>query len=99
MLLRTDGVLISWGGDDWLDPETQTTPRYHYRAADSNDFVAIAAGADHILALTSDGRILAWDWPNGDFPFDYFSATVPEGILFTDAIAAGYKFSLGLKAP
>jgi len=96
LLLRSDGTLISWGGGDWLEPGI---PRYHYRAADSNDFVAIAAGADHILALTSDGRILAWDWPNGDFPFDYFSATVPEGILFTDAIAAGYKFSLGLKAP
>jgi len=96
LLLRSDGTLISWGNGDWSDPET---PRYHERPADSNDFVAIAAGADHILALTSDGRILAWDWPNGDFPFDYFSATVPEGILFTDAIAAGYKFSLGLKAP
>jgi len=95
LLLRTDGVLITWGNGDWAG----TIPRYHYRDPDGTEFVAITAGQDHILALTSDGAILAWDWPNGDFPFDYFSATVPEGILFTDAIAAGYKFSLGLKAP
>jgi hypothetical protein len=92
-------VLKSWGGGDWEDPETRTIPRYHDRPADANDFVAIAAGADHILALTSDGRILAWEWPTGPFSFDSFSAAVPEGIVFTDDIAAGNKFSLGLKAP
>jgi hypothetical protein len=96
LLLRDDGMLISWGNDDWADPDT---PRYHCRQPDGTEFVTITAGSDHILALTSDGAILAWDWPNGDFPFDYFSATVPEGIVFTDDIAAGYKFSLGLKAP
>jgi hypothetical protein len=99
LLLRTDGVLTSWGGSDWEDPEARTIPRYHDRPADANDFVAIAAGADHILALTSEGRILAWEWPTGPFSFDSFSAAVPEGIVFTDAIAAGNKFSLGLKAP
>ncbi len=95
LLLRDDGTLISWGGNDW----SGSIPRYHYRQPDGTEFVTITAGWDHILALTSDGAILAWRWPNGDFPFDYFSATVPEGILFTDDIAAGYKFSLGLKAP
>jgi hypothetical protein len=99
LLLRTDGVLKSWGGGDWKDPETRTIPRYHDRPADANDFVAIAAGADHILALTSDGRILAWEWPTGPFAFDSFSTTVPEGIVFTEAVSAGNKFSLGLKAP
>jgi len=66
---------------------------------DGTDFTAIAAGTDHILALTSDGEILSWYWPNGDFPFDYFSGDVPDGIVFTDDIAAGYQFSLALKAP
>lgn len=96
LLLRGDDMLISWGGGDWLEPGI---PRYHYRQPDSNDFVAIAAGTDHIMALTSDGKVFAWEWPDGDYPFDYFSIPVPEGIVFTDDIAAGYKFSLSLKAP
>jgi hypothetical protein len=93
-LLRDDQMLISWGGDDWLEPGM---PRYHYRQPDGTDFVAIAAGWDHILALTSDGRILSWYWPAGDYPFDYSSRTVPDGIVFTDDISAGYDFSLSLK--
>jgi len=46
-LLRDDDMLISWGGGDWFEPGI---PRYHYRQPDSNDFVAIAAGTDHIMA-------------------------------------------------
>ena len=95
-LLRDDDMLISWGGGDWLEPGI---PRYHYRQPDSNDFIAIAAGTDHILGLTSDGRAFDWDWPFGDFPFDYFSRTVPDDIVFIDDISAGYDFSLSLKAP
>jgi len=96
LLLRDDEVLIAWGGGDWLEPGI---PRYHYRQADGNDFVAIAAGTDHIMALTSDGKVFDWEWPNGDFPFDYFSIPVPDEIVFTDSVAAGYKFSLSLKVP
>jgi len=96
LLLREDDMLISWGGGDWLEPDI---PRYHYRQPDGTDFVAIAAGWDHILALTADGEILSWDWPVDDFPFDYFSRTVPDGIVFTEDIAGGYKFSLSLKTP
>jgi hypothetical protein len=95
-LLRDDQMLITWGGGDWLEPDI---PRYHYRYPDGTDFVTIAAGWDHILTLTSDGEILSWYWPDGDFPFDYFSRTVPGGIIFTDDISAGYDFSLSLKAP
>jgi len=96
LLLRDDGMLISWGNADWLQPDI---PRYHYRQPGGTECVAIAAGWDHILALTSDGQIKSWYWPQGDLPFDYFSRTVPQGIVFTAAIAAGNKFSLALKAP
>ena len=95
-LLRDDEVLIAWGGGDWLEPGI---PRYHYRQPDSNDFIAIAAGTDHIMALTSNGKVFDWEWPTGDFSFDYFSIPVPDGVVFTDAVAAGYKFSLSLKVP
>ncbi len=90
-LLLSDDMLITWGGDDWLEPGI---PDYHYRQPDENDFVAIAAGTLHILALTADGQILSWGWDDYDSP----PYPVPEGIVFTQDIAAGYKFSLALKA-
>jgi hypothetical protein len=96
-LLRDDKMLITWGGND---RKPDGTPRYHYRQPDGTDFVAIAAGWKHILSLTSDGRILSWSWPTGgDFDFDYFSRDVPDDIVFTDDISAGYDFSLSLKVP
>lgn len=96
LLLGDDEMLIAWGGGDWLEPGI---PRYHYREPDGTDFVAIAAGWDHILALTSDGEILSWDWPQGDYPFDYFSRFVPNDLVFADDISAGYDFSMALKLP
>ncbi len=95
-LLRDDDVLISWGGGDWLESDI---PRYHYRQPDSNDFVAIAAGTDHIMVLTSDGKVFDWDWPFGDFPFDYFSRPVPPDVVFIEDIDAGYDFSVALRLP
>jgi hypothetical protein len=97
MVLRDDGWITTWGNSDWVTPNV--LPRYHHRQADGTDFVAVAAGWDHILALTSDGEILSWNWPMGDYPFESFSRTVPEDIVFTEDISAGYDFSLALKAP
>ncbi|MFA5238140.1 MAG: hypothetical protein WC476_00335 [Phycisphaerae bacterium] len=95
-LLRDDDVLISWGGGDWL---YGSMPRYHYRYADGNDITVIAAGIDHIMALTSDGKAFDWDWPYGDFPFDYFDRTVPADVVFTDDIDGGYDFTAALQLP
>jgi hypothetical protein len=95
-LLRDDDVLISWGGGDWLSPGI---PRYHYRQADGNDFAIIAAGSDHITAMTSDGAVFDWDWPYGDFPFDYFSRAVPPDVVFIEDVDAGYDFSVSLRLP
>ncbi|MDD5327951.1 MAG: hypothetical protein PHY02_09085 [Phycisphaerae bacterium] len=95
-LLRDDDVLISWGGGDWL---YGSMPRYHYRYADGNDITVIAAGLDHIMALTSDGKAFDWDWPYGDFPFDYFDRTVPADVVFTEDIDGGYDFSAALRLP
>jgi len=90
-LLLTDDMLVTWGGGDWLEPGM---PDYHYRQPDEHDFVAIAAGGYHILALTRDGQILSWGW-NDYNPPPY---PVPEGITFTKDVAAGWKFSVALKA-
>jgi hypothetical protein len=95
-LLRDDDVLISWGGGDWLEPGI---PRYHYRYADGNDFTVIAAGSDHIMALTYDGKAFDWDWPYGDYPFDYFDRPIPPDVVFVGDIDGGYDFSVSLRLP
>ncbi len=95
-LMRDDDMLISWGGGDWIQPDI---PRYHYRQPDSNDFVAIAAGSDHIVAFTCDGKAFDWDWPFGDFPFDYFERPAPPEAVYIDDIDAGYDFGIALRFP
>ncbi len=95
-LMRDDDMLISWGGGDWIQPDI---PRYHYRQPDSNDFVAIAAGSDHIVAFTCDGKAFDWDWPFGDFPFDYFERPAPPEAVYIDDIDAGYDFGIALRLP
>ena len=55
-----------------------------------NDFVAIAAGGRHSLALKSDGSLAAWG--NND----YGQTNVPPGNDFV-AIAAGYLHSLAIQ--
>jgi hypothetical protein len=90
-LLLEDDMLITWGGGDFVEPGR---PDYHYRQPDEHDFVAIAAGGYHILALTADGQILSWGYNDYDPPL----YSVPEGIVFTRDVAAGWKFSVALKA-
>jgi alpha-tubulin suppressor-like RCC1 family protein len=53
---------------------------------------ALAAGDTHSLALTFDGRVIAWGNNN------YSQATVPAGLSGVTAIAAGLNHSLALKA-
>ncbi len=89
-LLLTDDMLVTWGGGDFIEPGI---PDYHYRQPDEHDFVAIAAGAYHILALTRDSQILSWGYDDYDPP----PYPVPEAIVFTRDIAAGWKFSVSLQ--
>jgi formylglycine-generating enzyme required for sulfatase activity len=56
-----------------------------------NDFVAIAAGFSHNLALKSDGSIVGWGHN------EFLKALPPDGNDFV-AIAAGFSHSLALKS-
>jgi len=56
------------------------------------DFIAIAAGGLHNLALKSDGTVLAWGWNN------YGQTNVPSDLTDVVAIAAGEVHSLALKS-
>src|SRR5216683_3311822 len=54
------------------------------------EVVAVAAGAEHSLALTSDGTVIAWGLP------DFGETTVPPGLTGVTAIAAGVNHSAAL---
>jgi hypothetical protein len=51
------------------------------------------------MALTSDGKAFDWDWPAGDFPFDYFLREDTPDVAFTEDIDGGYDFSAALRLP
>ena len=69
--------IVGWG---WNDSGQATPP-------DGNNFIAIAAGGAHSLALKSDGSIVTWGG----------QTKVPDGNNFI-AIAAGKGHSLALKS-
>jgi len=72
------GSIISWGGDDY--GQIRDTPS-------GNDFMAIAAGDLHSLAIRGDGTIVPWG-QTGD---------PPSGNDFT-AISIGRGYSLALRS-
>jgi alpha-tubulin suppressor-like RCC1 family protein len=120
--LDPDGGLWSWGsgvgvGAGALDaPRTSPGPVCDVGATDCaadplTGVVAVSAGAEHVLALTSDGRVLAWgiNWNGqlGDGGTELSSTPTPVcDVGATDcaadpldgvvAVAAGYFFSLAL---
>jgi hypothetical protein len=75
-----DGPIIGWGEQRVNSTELLT-----------NDFIAIAAGYWHSLALRSDGTIVGWG------SNDFGQATPPAGNNYI-AIAAGEWHSLALRS-
>jgi len=80
-LADSNGHIAGWG---WNSYGQTNVPA-------SNDFVAIAAGADHGLAMKTDGSLVGWGRN------DFGQATAPAGNDFV-AIAAGDFHNLGLKS-
>jgi hypothetical protein len=78
---NVESSIVGWGRND----DDQATPPA------GNDYVAIAAGVFHSLALKSDGSIKGWG-------YNYHGqATPPDGNDYV-AIAAGDYHSLALKS-
>lgn len=80
------GQIVSWGNGDY-SPDFSLI----FDTPANNDFVAIAAGADHSLALRSDGSLEAW----GNDRRGQVSRT-PGGRDFA-AISGSYYHSVALR--
>jgi alpha-tubulin suppressor-like RCC1 family protein len=86
-LLSTTGVghaaseVVGWGRNDYGQTNIPSG---------LSNVVAIAAGQDHSLALTAEGRVVGWGF-NGEGLM-----TIPGGLSNVVAIAAGRSHSLAL---
>jgi len=76
------GIIVAWGNYNYFG---------QLDVPDGNDFVAIAAGQSHGLAIRSDGTLVAWG--NNDWGL----ANVPDGNDFV-AVATGGTHGLALRS-
>lgn len=77
------GYLVAWGGEgSYYDKGQTIIPK-------GSDYVAVAAGMYHCLALRVNGSIIAW---GGN---EFGQCDVPSGHRYRE-IAAGFKYSLAL---
>ncbi|WP_273000656.1 RCC1 domain-containing protein [Hydrogenibacillus schlegelii] len=108
LALRSDGTVWAWGyggfgqlGDGKTHPYwSQYTP---VMVSGLTDVIKVAAGADHSLALKSDGTVWAWGYnfygQLGDGTNQNREVPVQvKGLADVVAIAAGKHFSLALKS-
>jgi chitodextrinase/alpha-tubulin suppressor-like RCC1 family protein len=106
--LRSDGTVVAWGSNSmgqvtgllgvagaidltatYCDAGFPARP---CAAARIPGAIAIASSVWHVLALKSDGTVVAWGLN------DLGQSTVPGGLGNVVAIAAGYQFSLALRS-
>jgi alpha-tubulin suppressor-like RCC1 family protein len=109
--LESDGTVWTWGYNQYgqLGNNSTTTVASPVQVQDEygdnlTAVVAIDAGAYHTLALTSDGRVLAWGWNgygqvgNGTIANNQLQATQVATLTDAVAIGAGYYHSVALKS-
>jgi len=63
--LRTDGTVISWGNSEIIDQTENFMKQLQYyqqpgRRLENVTITKIAAGANHVVALLSNGEVVAW---------------------------------------
>src|SRR5262249_10591449 len=107
-ILGTDGSVWAWGGDNAgqlgnAPAATPVTRPVHTIAAGSG-ITQISAGADHMVALKSDGTVLAWgDNSIGELGIGTTaSVTGPvrvTGLTGATQVAAGLRSSFAVHVP
>ncbi|MGH7217887.1 MAG: IPT/TIG domain-containing protein [Candidatus Microsaccharimonas sp.] len=115
LALTSDGSVYAWGynsegqlGDSSSNDRHTPVPVYTVGELMNKKVVAISAGYNHSLALTSDGRVYAWggnaSGQLGDGNSTSADITRPVSILYPEGLAgkfitsisAGYLYSLAL---
>ena len=72
-----------------LDDSKQTTV-----LPEGNDFIALAAGLNHGLAIRQDGTLAGWY--DSAHPESSVAAQIPDGLKDVTKIAAGYNWSIAV---
>jgi hypothetical protein len=83
LALKSVGTVVAWGQYEF---QPATVP------AGLGGVIAIAAGADHTVALRSDGTVVAWGGEN-----DFGQTIVPAGLGGVIAVSAGGYHTAALK--
>lgn len=81
--VQRDTSILAWGDNDFDQTNIPDTSLM--------DIVAVAAGANHSLALTADETVVGWGRN------EFGQATPPQGLSDVIDIAVGYDHSLALK--
>jgi len=95
LVLRADGTVLDWGKfvqtvPTW-PPSSPVNPLTNIPPTVRN-IVSVAAGAEHSLALRSDGQVVAWGYNS------YGQTNVPADATNIVAIAAGWYGNAALRA-
>jgi len=115
LALRKGGTVLAWGsnesgqlGDGTLENRLLPVPVVDEKGRPIFGIVAIAAGAQHSLALRQDGTLLAWGANDSGQLGDGSSEPSPHPVRVVDelgdpirgivAIAAGWNHSLALRS-
>lgn len=104
--LKSDGSLFAWGYNGSGQLGLGTTDDYATSptaVGTANDWVAVAAGTHHTLALKSDGSLFAWGWNGHGQLGDGTTVDKNSPIRIGSdndwaAVAAGYGHSVALKS-
>jgi alpha-tubulin suppressor-like RCC1 family protein len=83
-----EGPIRAWGRDTY----GQATP------PEGHDFIAVAAGYNHSLALRSNGSLAAWGRDDGSPLGDFGQVTDTPGGNDFIAIACGYYHNIAIKS-
>ncbi len=99
MALRSDGTIVSWGGDYFGQNYNTPPPLSNVVAIAAGGYIGFGDLDSHSLALRADGTVVLWgkDW-DGTNCFCIPLSWVPDGLTNVVAVAAGCPHSVALRS-